>query len=214
MNQCVSTVISLFTVENGEIKVLLKKRNEDPYKGYWMLPDGELNLEFDLDEGAKENLFLVTGIQHVDLDQFYTFGTKNRMDGTTRNFAVGYIGVVNKNQIEGLDPLKELEWFSTSVFPKLAFDHEEVLTRAIEVMRNKLRNTVVLKQLLPGTFTLPELQKLYETILGHPIDRRNFRKKFLHLGIIEETGFMDKKKSGRPAKLYLLKEELENKDLF
>ena len=96
----------------------------------------------------------------------------------------------------------------------MAYDHKEILENAIEKLKTKLTNTNVLKNLFPSDFTLPELQNVYEKIMNIKLDRRNFRKKFINLGLIEDTGYKNEGGSGRPAKLYKFKENIKEIDLF
>ena len=98
--------------------------------------------------------------------------------------------------------------------PKMAYDHKEIIEKSIDKLKTKLVNSNVLKSLFPSDFTLPELQKIYEQILGKQLDRRNFRKKFLSLDLIEDTNEKNIGCNGRPAKLYRFKEGIQNINIF
>ena len=96
----------------------------------------------------------------------------------------------------------------------MAYDHADILHENIEFLRKKIVSSNVLKSLFPSDFTLPELQHAYEQILNKKFDRRNFRKKFINLGLIEDTGDKNVGGNGRPAKLYSFKEVIEERNLF
>ena len=108
----------------------------------------------------------------------------------------------------------ESAWFDINEIPKVGYDHEEVIRYSIDRLRSKIVNSTVLKSLFPSDFTLPEIQKVYEEILGVHLDRRNFRKKFINLGLIEDTGYKNEGMNGRPAKLYRFKENVKERNLF
>ena len=96
----------------------------------------------------------------------------------------------------------------------MGYDHEEVVKDSIKILRKKLVNSEVLKNLFPSDFTLPEIQRVYEQILGHSLDRRNFRKRFVNLGIVVDTGDKNVSSNGRPGKLYRFNEEFKERNLF
>ena len=94
--------------------------------------------------------------------------------------------------------------------PKLAYDNDKVINKAIEELKTKIVNTNIHKLLLPSDFTLPELQKILQNLLNVELDRRNFRKKLLELDLIEETGDINDGGAGRPAKLYRFRDNIRN----
>jgi 8-oxo-dGTP diphosphatase len=106
------------------------------------------------------------------------------------------------------------EWFPINNIPKMAYDHEEVIRRNVEFLKRKIVNINILKILFPSDFTLPEIQKVYEQILGKTFDRRNFRKKFIALDLLEDTNEKNIGFNGRPAKLYRFKDNIKQVDLF
>ena len=107
-----------------------------------------------------------------------------------------------------------MKWFLINELPKIGYDHEEIAINSIETLKKKLLTSESLKTLFPSDFTLPELQKIYEQILGKQLDRRNFRKKFLSLDLIEDTNEKNIGCNGRPAKLYRFKEGIQNINIF
>ena len=207
---------NIFTVEKGTLKILLKRKKEDPYKGYWMLP-GEILKNTETIENTLEEILLETiGTTQVYKEQNYTFSEINR-NQTKRLLATSYITLIDSKTKE----LKttninneEIQWFIINQLPKIAFDHKQIIEKAQELLKTALSNSTVLKKLFPSDFTLPELQNIYESIMNIKLDRRNFRKKFITLGLIEDTGYKSEGRSGRPAKLYRFKENIKDKNLF
>ena len=108
----------------------------------------------------------------------------------------------------------ELAWIIIDDIPKTGFDHDIIIDYMVKFVKKKLVNTITLRVLFPSDFTLPELQKVYEQILGYKLDRRNFRKKFMMMDLIEDTGYKNEGFNGRPAKLYSFKDNIKEKELF
>jgi 8-oxo-dGTP diphosphatase len=156
-----------------------------------------------LEESARRELEEETGVRDIYLEQLYSFGDVDR-DPRTRVITVAYFALIASDlqALHATTDATAAEWFPVSDLPRLAFDHERIVEYAIERLRNKLEYTTVGFQLLPERFTLTELQQVYEIILGRPLDKRNFRKKMLSLGIVEETGATKMDGVHRPARLY------------
>lgn len=210
------TLISIFTVDKGNLKVLLIRKKTDPYKGYWILPGNLLKCDETLENNITDAVLDQTGLMNVYIEQCYTFSNLLRNpDG--RLLATSFIGIVDSKSVEikrEEKPNIESEWFNIDDIPKMAYDNEEVINRTMEYLRKKIINSNVLKSLFPSDFTLPEIQKVYEQILGKKFDRRNFRKKFINLNLIEDTEQKNVGCNGRPAKLYRFKEDIKQIDLF
>jgi 8-oxo-dGTP diphosphatase len=214
--QGIHVITSIFTVEDGITKVLLIKRKNEPFKGDWVLTGGALYNNEDLIEGAKREIFEKTGIDNIDIEEFKTFGKVHRSP-VMRMVAVGFIGVIDSSRVNLLrETLKtsNADWFPIDKIPPLGFDHEEILKEALIELQKKILSTNILKALFPGEFTLPELQRVYEAILNKKFDRRNFRKKFLSLDLITDTGKFDSVAGKKPAKLYKFKDKVVNKNVF
>ena len=200
----VHVIPTIFTVDKGVIKILLVKRTNMPYKDYWALPSGALYNNELLSDGAKRELKEKTGLVDIDLDFSFIFDDLNRSD-LMRMIGISFIGVIN---IEGLELQKETlktssaDFFSIEDIPKLAYDHNKVIEKSIEILRVKILESSILRNLLPDEFTLPELQQVYETLLSKSLDRRNFRKKLLNDGIIEGVNKNILYNGKRPAKMY------------
>ncbi len=212
----VESLISIFTIEKGEVKILLFRKKTEPYKGYWMLPGSILGSDETLKENIENYVLENCGFSNLHFEQCYVFSDVNRIMGN-RVIATTCVGLIDSKSVELKQEIPESiesEWFSISVIPKTAYDHEVIITKAIDYLRSRIVNSNILRILFPSDFTLPELQKVYEQILGKELDRRNFRKKFINLGLIEDTGYKNVGYTGRPAKLYRFKEEIEERDLF
>ena len=209
-------VNSIFTVDKGIVKVLLIKRNNEPFYGYWALPGGGLyNNELVLD-GAKRELKEKTGISNVDLKMYKIFDKIDRSP-LKRMIAIAFIGVVDINKAELItssNKASDISWVDIRLIPELAYDYNEILDGAVEELKAMIQKTDILKSLFPNEFTLPELQNVYETILNISIDRRNFRKKMVNSNLIIDTNKTVNYKGKKPAKLYRLNNKLENKSIF
>lgn len=215
-NLCLESLISIFTVDRGNMKVLLMRKKEEPYKGYWILPGDIVNKNETIEDNVVEAVYKKLGLSTLYIEQSHTFSDINR-DPDDRVIAVAHIGLIDNvtlllNREERND--YETEWFGINDLPKLGYDHEIILKKSIEYLSKKIGNVNILKCLFPSDFTLPEIQKIYESLLNISLDRRNFRKKFINLGIIEETGDKNEGANGRPAKMYRLKDKLPEKSLF
>lgn len=199
----VTVDIVLFTILNDDLKVLLIKRAKEPFKGSWAIPGGFVRINESLDAAALREMKEETGVKDIYLEQLYTFGEPKR-DPRGRVITVAYFALVKSSgiRLNATTDASEAAWHSVYRLPTLAFDHKKLLDYALQRLRYKLEYTTVAFQLLPEKFTLSQLQKAYEIIFTKPMDKRNFRKKILSLGLIEETGKVTEGVSHRPAKLY------------
>ena len=210
-HQGIHVIASIFTIDKGKLKILLVKRKNNPYQGLWALTGGALYNDEDLEEGLKREIYEKTGLENIEVKLANVFGKKNRSP-VMRMVAVTYIGIIDASKVEiAKSTLKtsNAEWFSIDEVPHLAYDHNEIITDAIKKLKEEILKTDLLKVFFPNGFTLPELQKVYESILEKKLDRRNFRKKILNMDMIiptdEEKIFAGKKK----AKIYKFKEKEE-----
>ena len=210
----VTADIVLFTVMDDDLKVLLIKRAKEPFQGMWAIPGGFVRIEEDLEAAAIRELKEETGVEDVYLEQLYTFGKPGR-DPRGRVITVAYFALVNAKEfrLKASTDASDAAWFSVYKLPRLGFDHKDILEYALQRLRYKLEYTTVAFQLLPQMFTLTQLQATYETIFNKKLDKRNFRKKILSLGLLKDTGKSTSGVSHRPAKLYSFTKEhmqLEN----
>ena len=203
----VTTDVVIFTIRESKFKLLLIKRAGAPYRGRWALPGGFVNLDEDLEDGARRELEEETGVGGVYLEQLYTFGKPDR-DPRERVITVAYYALVpsDKLQLRAATDAEAVGWFALDELPELAFDHDEILRMAHQRLAAKLDYSTIAFQFMPDKFTLGELQEVYEIILQEDIDKRNFRKWVLAMERIEETGEERRDGPHRPAKLYMVKD--------
>jgi 8-oxo-dGTP diphosphatase len=186
-----------------ELKVMLIQRDIPPFQGQWAIPGGFVRIDETLEQAALRELQEETGIHDVYLDQLYTFGDLGR-DPRDRTVTVAYYALINlvEQQIQASTDAREAEWFALFSIPELAFDHEQILQKAIARLRSKIRYEPIGFELLPKNFTLSQLQKLYEIVGDRALDKRNFRKKILSMDLLIDTGEIEQGVAHRAAKLY------------
>ena len=215
-NQGIHVITSLFTVEQGVVKVLLIKRNNEPFYGKWVLTGGALYNNETLEEGAYRELKEKTGIENIPIKQFKAFSRIDRSP-VMRMIAIGYIGIIDSKRVNVLRKTRntsDADWVPIDKVPKLGYDHNEILSSAIEELKKEIVNSNILKSLFPDGLTIPELQKTYEAILNKKFDRRNFRKKVLSLNILEDTKKYGKFEGNKPAKIYRFKDKIDEIDIL
>jgi 8-oxo-dGTP diphosphatase len=193
----------LFGYDGGALQLLLIERDFEPFAGTWALPGGFVNLNETLDTAALRELQEETSVTEVYLEQLYTFSGIHR-DPRERVISVAYYALVKltDHKPAAASDARNAAWFKIGKLPKLAFDHDTIIATAIQRLKNKVRYEPIGFELLPKAFTLTQLQRLYETILDTPIDKRNFRKKLLAMNLVIETGGMQQDAAHRPARLY------------
>lgn len=195
----------IFGFDDGELKILLIKRNEEPFKDWWALPGNIIEHDQSIDLAAERILYELTGLKDIFMEQFHTFGDVNRHP-QGRVITVAYYAMIRLNGTKELKPVSNYAskavWIPVNDLPKLAFDHEKIFARGFEKIRNKISYQPIAFELLPEKFTLTQLQQLYEVILNKKLDKRNFRKKMLNYGILKELNEKQKGVSYRAAKLY------------
>lgn len=197
----VTVDIVIFTIRDRALHVLLVKRGIEPFKGRWAIPGGFVVRDESLEEAALRELEEETGVRDVYLEQLYTFGDPGR-DPRGRVVTVAYFALVSSDRsLQAGTDAAEANWFAAASPPPLAFDHGKILATALERLRSKLEYTTVGFQLLPPKFTLTELQRVYEAILGRPLDKRNFRRKMSMLGLVKPLRQWSRG-GRRPARLF------------
>jgi len=198
-----ATDAAIFTVRDGELCVLLIKMKKAPFTGSWALPGGLIDDEETTEHAASRILRDETGVSDVYLEQLMTFDDPAR-DPFGRVVSVAWFALVpdTGTPLETSEKYSDVAWRPVKRAKNLAYDHDRVLTVAVERVRAKLGYSNIAWSLLPKAFTLTELQNVYEAILGTSLDKRNFRKKILASGLLKPTGKMRADGAYRPAALY------------
>jgi 8-oxo-dGTP diphosphatase len=199
----VTVDIVLFTVIQNHLKVLLIQRRQLPYDHMWAIPGGFIHMGETLEQAASRRLYEETNVNSIYLEQLSSFGRPDR-DPRARVITVAYYALVSaeKINVQAHANAEDVSWFSVDELPELAFDHAEIVQKALSRLKENLEASSVAFQLLPEKFTLTELQRVYELILGKPMDKRNFRKKILASDILADTGETKMEGYHRPAQLY------------
>lgn len=201
----VDVVTFLYNLKTFELKVLLVKRDNDPFRDKYALPGGFIHDKENTHQTAVRVLKEKAGISSLYLEQVKTFDGKNR-DPRGQVFSVVYMSLVNEELLpDGLNKdlvqtftLKKLLGKKT----KLAFDHRDIITYAYQRLKAKVLYSNLSTLSMPKYFTLSELQTVFEVVLAEKLDKRNFRKKITNFGFLIETDQSRKGQSKRPAKLY------------
>ena len=198
----------VFGLDEKNLNVLLIERAIEPFKGKWALPGGFVREDETLDDAARRELREETGVLDVYLEQLYTFGEIDR-DPRERVITVAYYALANlgDHRIKATTDARNAAWFAVSDLPKLAFDHDKIVAAALLRLRSKVRYQPVGFELLPRKFTLSRLQRLYETVLERPLDKRNFRKKILSMDLLIELDEIEQDVAHRAARLYSFDEK-------
>lgn len=191
----------VFGFDGGDLQVLLIRRALEPFQNRWALPGGFVHLDETLDEAARRELEEETGLREVFLEQLHTFGAVDR-DPRERVVSVAYYALVKPSAATAATDAAEADWFPVASVPPLAFDHADILAAALERLRDKLRREPVGFELLPPKFTLSQLQRLYEAVLGTTLDKRNFRKKVLGYDLLVPLKEKHREGAHRPAQLF------------
>ena len=182
----VTTDCVIFTYEDWKLKVLLVRRGGEPYKGEWALPGGFLRGDETAQEGALRELREETGLTASAIGELGVFSDPKR-DPRERVITIAFYALVKPSEVEGGDDADEADWYSIDALPELAFDHADIINAAMERLRRDIHFEPVGFDLLDDEFTIPDLQRLYEIILGVKFDRRNFQRKIMASGILEEA---------------------------
>ncbi|RYD91506.1 MAG: NUDIX hydrolase [Sphingobacteriales bacterium] len=204
----VDAVVFGYTSKEG-LSVLLIKRKIAPFKGTWALPGGLVGNAESPEDAVQRELKEETGISINYLEQLYTFGSPNR-DPRNRVISITYYGLVKPDvfEIHADTDAADAKWFNIKNVPQLAFDHNEIIAVAHTRLKNKILYEPLGFELLEEKFPFSELEKLYMAVLDRPIDRRNFKKKVIKYGFLEET--KEKQQldgAGRPGNLFRFNEE-------
>ena len=198
----------IFGFAENQLKILLTKRNIEPFRGEWALPGGFIEMNETADDCARRKLKEEAGLEGIFMEQLYTFSTIDR-DPRYRVISIAYYALVRPTGYvlhAGLN-IADVQWFALENAPPLAFDHEEIVDAAVKRLRGKISYQPLGFELLPEKFTLPDLRRLYETVLQRDLDRWNFRKKILKTGLLTDHSSTQKNRNQRAAILYSFNKE-------
>ncbi len=230
LNFHVSVDCVVFGFEFGKLNVLLLERKMN-YEGQEFkdlkLPGDLVRKDEDLDTAAARVLKELTGLDNIYLRQYAAIGTPNRLTRQERDMewlrqighpeevvvTVAYYSLINIDQerINKFELRDDAKWKPVSQISELAFDHMEILNDALTALRDELRFNPIGFELLPSKFTLSQLQKLYEVILGSTLDKRNFRKKVSNMPYVIPINEKEKGVSHKPARYYIFSKKVYEK---
>jgi len=200
--QLVAVDCVIFGFDNHKLRLLLIKRNMEPGKGMWSLMGGFPKHDEGLNQAAERVLTQLTGLRNVYLEQLYAYGNVDRDPGE-RVFSIAFYSLI-KIEDYNKDLVKENNacWQPVSDIPDLVFDHHEMVDKALRRLRRRAKIQPIGFELLPEKFTMPQLQSLYEAIYQKELDKRNFCKKILSMGLLDKLDEKDKSSSKKGAFLY------------
>jgi hypothetical protein len=221
----ISTDGVVFGYDDGKLKVLLRRESierDGEISTEWKLPGHHIRLNETIEETAVRTLYEQTGLRNIFLKQFHVFSSLDRLRrrefdftwilnhgvGEWRVITIGFYALVDMTKINLAEMSPQAEWRDISEIGELIFDHREILDTAFEKLRRDLPYEPVIFELLPGKFTLTELQNLYELIMGYAVDRRNFRRKAISKPYIVPLAEMQKGVAHRAAGYYMFNHKL------
>ncbi len=192
----------IFGFDCRQLKLLLIKRDFQPQKGKWSLVGGFLEAEESLDQAAQRILFNLSGLTDIYLEQLYTYGDTDRDPGE-RVLSTAYYALINAEDYHlPINRESTAKWFPIDKIPDLIFDHNIMVDKAMRRLSRKSLSQPIGFELLPEKFTIPQLQILYEAIHQRELDKRNFRKKILSMGLLKKLEEKQKSDSRKGAYYY------------
>ena len=202
----------IFGFDEGQLRVLIGKRQLDPGRGEWSLYGGFVGPDESVDDAASRTVFELTGLRNLYMRQVGAFGNIDRDPGE-RVVSISYYALINVKDYD--DQLRQehgVEWVNIKELPTMYSDHRDMIRKARKLMQDKIRTEPISFRLLPSLFTLTQLQRLYEAVNGEAVDKRNFRKRIKEMEFIEKTELIDKTGSKRGAYLYRFNSKAYNEE--
>ena len=197
----------IFGFDGKKLRGLFIKRGFEPEQGKWSLMGGFVKKNESVNDAASRVLKQLTGLANIYMEQLFGFGDVKR-DTAGRVISIAYFSLINIEEYnDQLQDGHEAHWFDLDDMPELIFDHRQMVVKAKERLQDKVASHPVGFELLPEKFTLPQLQNLYEAIYGAPLDKRNFMRKILSLGILNKLDEKEKESSRKGAFYYVFDEE-------
>lgn len=199
----------VFTILNRDLKILLIKRKNSPFRGMFALPGGFIEKDENLDQAVARELYEETNVKNIFLKQLKAYGEVKR-DPRGRIVSIAFMALIDaeKIRLKSRMDAERAQWVSVYELPELAFDHTGIVKDALEELGFEILNTTIASQIMPEKFTLTELQKTYELVLKKQMDKRNFRKKIRELEILKELHETKMEGAHRPAILYSFKKRV------
>ena len=204
----VTTDCVVFGFDESALNILLIKRGIEPFKDRWALPGGFIRMDETAENGAKRELREETGVADIYIEQIQAFTALDR-DPRERVITIAFMAFVRQDKYNLLagDDAAQASWFHIDALPELAFDHSHIIRTALEKLRWKITYEPLAFRLLNKTFTMTQVQTIYEVVLGQKFDRRNFHKKMTSMGFVVPTDMQARNSNGRPGKLYTFDED-------
>jgi 8-oxo-dGTP diphosphatase len=202
----------IFGFEKSVFEILLIKRARKPEKGKWALPGGFVKKQELIEDATKRILEVTTGVNNIYLEEIAVFDEVDRFP-LWRVFTIGYFALISPEDYKlttGIDTI-EVKWFKINELPELPFDHKHIIDVALKKLRSRVKYKPIGFELLHQKFTLPQLQTLYEVILGKKLDKRNFRKKIMKMNLLRKLNEKDSNNKRRAAYLYKFDKHNYNK---
>lgn len=198
---------AIFTIVDDQLCLLLIQMKKTPYTGQWAMPGGRLDPKETAEAATMNILRTQTGVENVYLEQLKTFDAIDR-DSLERVVSIASMALIASSQVSlhTTDKYSDVRWWPVKKLPALAYDHKQVAKEAVLRLKSKIQYSNIVYSLLEPAFTLSELQRVYEIILGTTLDKRNFRKRILSLDLIKPTGKKTSGGASRPAELYAFKQ--------
>lgn len=196
----------IFGFDGNDLQILLVQRGVEPYKDSWALPGGFLRMDETVEECAVRELQEETGFEQPYMEQFGIFSDVNR-DPRGRVITAAFYALVPLKEVKGGDDAAAAKWFPLDKIPSLAFDHDRIIRVAMQRLREDIHFRPVGFELMSEKFTMPQLQRLYEAILGVHFERRNFAKKILQTGVVNSVGEKAEAHGHRPPELFTFNQE-------
>ncbi|MGH7815522.1 MAG: NUDIX hydrolase [Candidatus Binataceae bacterium] len=192
----------LFALEQGRLRTWLVELSAGRMRGKWAFPGGLVRVGETLDGAARRELYEASGLGNPYLEQLYTFGDPAR-DPRAHVVSAAYMALIADPALVRRPPGKygAGRWYAVEKLPPLAYDHAEMAKYALQRLRSKLAYTNLAHAMLPREFTFAQLQALYAAVIGRPIDRRNFRRRILAMGMLRRLPH-SRRGAHRPAALY------------
>lgn len=205
-NNIIESLLIIYTADEGKLKILLKKNEEEPYKGYWIIPGEKLTDDTSLEDNPKVVFNNITNINIEDIKPAGIYSEINT--DQERIIELTYTAITDKNVVD-LKKEETTEWFDIDELPKIGYNHSEIIEKATNAIKEKIiyNSENIILELFRNVFTLSELQAFYENITGKTVDRRNFRKKILSQDLVIDTGEKTTSAAGRPGKLYIFNKD-------